>query len=70
VVVGAQAVRKFLMRQEKRRGKRPAHRARAIADASRRRLLSDGGQRPPMPPSPLSWGGMKGLVVTEKGEFL
>ena len=40
--------------------RRPSHRASAIAGASRRRFyVKYGGQRPPMPPSPLSRGGMK-----------
>ena len=49
--------------QVKLRCKRPAHRASAIADALRRRHLEDGGRRPPMPPSPLSRGGMKRRVA-------
>jgi hypothetical protein len=53
----------ILRRQEKLQRKRPAHRASAKADASRRRHFS--GRRPEAAyaPSPLSRGGMKCVAV-------
>ena len=51
----------------KRRVRRPFHRARAVADASRRRLLKYGGQRPPSPLSRFRGGGSKsGHALTSR----
>ena len=59
MVEGAQTVRKILWRQEKFCDVESSVNANAPPTAQTRG-----------PPSPLSWGGMKRPVVTEKGEFL